>query len=117
MASAGQPIDVVTVFDRLADKAEEAGGLAYLNSLAQYVPSAANIRRYAEIVRERAVLRKLAAAADEIATSAFNPQGKTVEKLVDEAQMLLAKLAEVKASANRSTSTNRWRNTWRCCRT
>lgn len=97
LASAGQPCDVVTVFDRLADKAEQAGGLIYLNSLAQYVPSAANIRRYAEIVRERAVLRKLAAAADEIATSAFNPQGRPVEKLVDEAQMLLAKLAEVKA--------------------
>ena len=53
-------------------------GLAYLNSLAQSMPSAANIRRYAEIVRERAVLRKLVTASDEIATNAFNPQGKTV---------------------------------------
>ena len=46
----------MTVFDRLADKAEQAGRLIYLNSLAQVRCSAANIRRYAEIVRERAVL-------------------------------------------------------------
>ena len=49
----------------------------YLNALAQSVPSAANMRRYAEIVRERAVLRKLIAASDEIATNAFNPQGRS----------------------------------------
>eukprot|EP01035_Chromulina_nebulosa_P027663 gene27663-36412_t len=55
---------LATIFN--LGKAEEAGGLAYLNSLAQYVPSAANIRRYAEIVRERSILRKLIAASDEI---------------------------------------------------
>jgi replicative DNA helicase len=60
-------------------KAEEIGGLAYLNSLAQYVPSAANIRRYAEIVRERSILRQLVSASDEIATAAFNTQGRDVE--------------------------------------
>jgi replicative DNA helicase len=52
------------------------GGLAYLNSLAQYVPSASNIRRYAEIVRERSILRKLVSASDEIATNAFNPRAR-----------------------------------------
>ena len=57
-------------------RAEATGSIAYLNALAQYVPSAANIRRYAEIVRERAIHRKLIAASDEIATSAFNPQGR-----------------------------------------
>jgi replicative DNA helicase len=51
------------------------GGLGYLNSLAQFVPSASNIRRYAEIVRERSMLRKLVSASDEIATTAFNPKG------------------------------------------
>lgn len=62
----GKIADVVTVFEHLNESgtAEEAGGLAYLNSLAQYVPSAANIRRYAEIVAERALMRKLLAAAD-----------------------------------------------------
>jgi replicative DNA helicase len=68
---------VITVFEHLHSqgKAEEVGGLAYLNSLAQYVPSAGNIRRYAEIVRERSILRKLVSASDEIATNAFNPRG------------------------------------------
>ena len=80
MASAGQPIDVVTVFDRLADKAEEAGGLAYLNSLAQCVPSA---RRTSAAMPKSCVSALCCASwlprADEIATSAFNLQGKTVE--------------------------------------
>ena len=73
-----QPADVVTVFESLqrAGKAEEAGGLVYLNSLAQETPSAANIRRYAEIVRDRSILRRLISTSDEIATNALNPQGK-----------------------------------------
>lgn len=60
LVNASQAADVVTVFERLRSlgKDESAGGLQYLNSLAQYVPSAANIRRYAELVRERAILRR-----------------------------------------------------------
>ena len=83
-----KPADVITVFEELQrqGKAEEIGGIAYLNALAQYVPSAANIRRYAEIVRERAIRRKLITASDEIATSAFNPQGRGVDKILDEAE-------------------------------
>src|SRR5690606_21021459 len=56
-----RPADVVTVHESLATagKADECGGLAYLNALAHNTPSAANIRRYAEIVRERSMLRKL----------------------------------------------------------
>ena len=56
---------------------EKAGGLAYLGTLAQNVPSAANIRRYAEIVRERAIMRKLVEVGSEIATSAYNPGGRS----------------------------------------
>ena len=52
-------------------KATDCGGLAYLNDLAQSVPSAANLRRYAEIVRERAILRRLVTTRDEIATAAL----------------------------------------------
>jgi replicative DNA helicase len=65
LINALKPADVVTVYEQLQrdGKHEEVGGLAYLNSLAQYVPSAANIRRYAEIVRERSILRKLITAA------------------------------------------------------
>lgn len=96
LVNASKPADVVTVFEHLQNqgKAEEAGGLAYLNSLAQYVPSAANIRRYAEIVRERAILRKLVAASDEIATSAFNPQGRPVAKILDEAEQKIFHIGE-----------------------
>ncbi len=96
LVNASKPADVVTVFEHLQNlgKADEAGGLAYLNSLAQYVPSAANIRRYAEIVRERAILRKLVAASDEIATNAFSPQGKPVAKILDEAEQKIFKIGE-----------------------
>ena len=75
-------------------KAEGMGGLGYLNSLAQYVPSASNIRRYAEIVRERSILRKLVTASDEIATNAFNPQGRPIERILDEAEQKIFNIGE-----------------------
>ncbi|MFZ9550571.1 MAG: DnaB-like helicase N-terminal domain-containing protein, partial [Hylemonella sp.] len=73
LINGSKPADVITVHEQLqhTGKGEEVGGLAYLNALAQYVPSAGNIRRYAEIVRERAILRKLVKASDEIASNAF----------------------------------------------
>ncbi len=96
MINAGKPADVITVYEQLQGigKAEEVGGLAYLNQLAQYVPSATNIRRYGEIVRERAILRRLVTASDEIATNAFNPQGKTVERVLDEAEQKIFAIGE-----------------------
>ena len=83
-----RPVDVITVAESLEGNAEldKAGGLAYLGSLAQNVPSAANIRRYAEIVRERAVMRKLAEVGTEIAASAYNPGGRDAGQLLDEAE-------------------------------
>ena len=91
-----KPADVITVHEELQrqGKAEEVGGLGYLNSLAQYVPSASNIRRYAEIVRERSILRKLVSVSDEIATSAFNPKGRPVDKILDEAEGKIFKIGE-----------------------
>ncbi len=96
LITANKPADVITVYEQLQSlgKADEIGGLAYLNSLAQYVPSASNIRRYAEIVRERSILRKLVSASDEIATNAFNPQGKTVDKILDEAEQKIFNIGE-----------------------
>ena len=96
LVNATKPADVITVYEQLQaqGKADEVGGLAYLNSLAQYVPSAANIRRYAEIVRERSILRKLVAASDEIATQAFNTQGKPVDKILDEAEQKIFNIGE-----------------------
>lgn len=97
-----RPADVVTVYEALttSGKAEEVGGLAYLNALAQNTPSAANIRRYAEIVRDRAVLRRLVSVADEISADAFNPQGKEVRQLLDEAESKVFSIAEEGARGN-----------------
>ena len=91
-----RPADVITVYEHLQSlgKAEEIGGLGYLNSLAQYVPSASNIRRYAEIVRERSILRKLVSASDEIATNAFNTQGRAVAQILDEAEQKIFNIGE-----------------------
>ena len=102
LVNASKPADVITVFEQLQSlgKAEDCGGLAYLNALAQSVPSAANMRRYAEIVRERAILRKLIAASDEIATTAFNPQGRAVSQILDEAEGRIFQIGE-EGSRNR----------------
>ena len=96
LVNASRPADVITVFEHLQSlgKAEEIGGLGYLNSLAQYVPSASNIRRYAEIVRERSILRKLVSASDEISTNAFNPKGRPVATILDEAEQKIFNIGE-----------------------
>lgn len=91
-----KPVDVLTVAESLESNAEldKAGGLAYLGSLAQNVPSAANIRRYAEIVRERAIMRKLAEVGSEIATNAYNPGGRDAGQLLDEAESRVFEISE-----------------------
>jgi replicative DNA helicase len=91
-----KPIDVITVSESLGSTAEleKAGGLAYLGSLAQNVPSAANIRRYAEIVRERAIMRKLVEVGSDIATSAYNPGGRDAGQLLDEAESKVFEISE-----------------------
>lgn len=104
LAGAGQPVDLITVFERLQaqGRAQDAGGLAYLNSLQQSVPSAANIRRHAEMVAERATLRALIAASDEIASSAFNPQGRAVVALLDDAKLKLGRIELLSHGKGRS---------------
>ena len=96
LVNTNRPADVITVFEQMQSqgKAEEVGGLAYLNSLAQYVPSSANIRRYAEIVRERSILRKLVSVSDEIATSALNTNGRPVTNILDEAEQKIFSIGE-----------------------
>jgi replicative DNA helicase len=96
LIEANHPADVITVFDSLVSsgKADEVGGLAYLNDLAQSVPSAGNIARYAELVRERSVLRRLISVTDEIAESAFNPQGRETGQLLDEAESRVFAIAQ-----------------------
>ena len=96
LADESSPFDVVTVSERLArDNAlEDAGGLAYLGTLAKNTPSAANIQAYARIVREHAVLRELIHAGTRIGDSAYNPDGRSTTDLVDEAERLVFDIAE-----------------------
>jgi len=94
-----KPADVITVAESLENTAKlvDAGGLAYLGALAQNTPSAANIRRYAEIVRERAVLRRLAEVGSGIAESALSQTGRSVAQLLDEAEARVFEIAEAGA--------------------
>ena len=93
------PADVLTVSEAL-DKAGElarVGGMPYVVSLANSTPSAANVRRYGEIVRERAILRHLVTAGDEIAASALSPAGRDAKTLLDEAEARVFEIAEMGA--------------------
>jgi replicative DNA helicase len=96
LAEAAEPIDVITVADKLQARGEldAAGGLTYLAELAQNTPSASNIRAYAQVVRERASLRKLIEAAQEIAESGFNPEGRKSDELIDEAERRIMQIGE-----------------------
>lgn len=92
----GEPIDVVTVADRLLATGEldAAGGHQYLAELAEQTPTAANIRAYATAVHERAVLRKLILAAQDIADTGFHPDGRSAEELLDEAERRIMQIGE-----------------------
>jgi len=92
----GKPADVVTLAEALSStqKLDYVGGLAYLGALVQNVPTAANIRHYAQIVRERSILRQLAATAGEIADTAYNPLGKSAKAVLDEAEAKVLHIAE-----------------------
>src|SRR5687768_5505497 len=96
LIEAGRPADVVTVAESIeaSEDKDRAGGPAYLAALAQNTPSALNIRRYAELVRERAVQRRLAHVATEIAETALSPAGKDVNQLLDEAESKIFQIAE-----------------------
>jgi replicative DNA helicase len=96
LSEQAKPVDVITVAEALeiAGELDKVGGLPYLGSLAQNVPSAANIRRYGEIVRERSIMRKLAEVGGEIASSAYNPTGRDAAQLLDEAESKVFEIAE-----------------------
>lgn len=95
----GRAADTLTVFEHLKSqgKSDEAGNIEYLNSLAQYVPSESNIRRFAEVVRERAMLRKLLSVSEEITTSAMNTGGRPVPTILDEAEQKIFNVGEESA--------------------
>jgi replicative DNA helicase len=88
--------DAVTVSENLERKGrlEEIGGLAYLGTIARDTPSASNVRAYAEIIRERSILRQLVAAGGEIAAAATDSRGRLASELVDEAERRVFEIAE-----------------------
>lgn len=98
----GKPADAITVSESLDNSAEleAAGGLTYIGAIVQNTPSAANIRRYAEIVRERSIMRKLAEVGAVISDSAFNPSGRSADQLLDEAETRVFEIAESGARAS-----------------
>ncbi len=96
LAADGVPADMISVFERLQaqGKADECGGLKYLNQLEAGVTGSQNIVRHAQIVAERSTLRALISAAEVIGTSAFNTQGRAAADVIDEAKVSLGRVAE-----------------------
>ena len=96
LAADDQPLDAVTLSERLFSKGlqDKAGGLAYLGELAEGTPGASNVVAYAHIVREHSTLRQLIGAANRIAESAFAPQGRPSDELLDNAEQEVFRIAE-----------------------
>ncbi|MEO5861741.1 MAG: replicative DNA helicase [Burkholderiales bacterium] len=106
LIEANRPADVITVGESLERSAEleSVGGLAYVGMLSNNTPGAANIRRYAEIVRERSIMRKLAEVGTEIAASSYSPAGREARQLLDEAEAKVFKIAEAGARGQQGFS-------------
>ena len=96
LAARSEPFDAVTLSEFLERKAlsDDTGGLIYLAGLVRDTPSAANIRAYAEIVRNRSTLRRLISVGGAIASSAYDPEGRDAHEIVDEAERLVFEIAE-----------------------
>lgn len=103
LASQSKPFDVVTLNEWLerSNEIKNVGGLAYLGSLAKNTPSAANIKAYAHIVRDRAILRQLVTAGAKITEDALNTEGRTSQEVLEEAEHSIFEIAEKGARAKR----------------
>ncbi len=102
LAESNQPIDLITVSESLEanQQLDDIGGFAYLGEIAKNTPSAANIMAYADIVRERAVVRDMISVAHDIADAGYDTQGRTSAELLDFAETKVFKIAEQRANAN-----------------
>ncbi len=89
------PADVVTVAERLEQdgRLDAVGGLAYLGTLARNTPSAGNLTAYARIVRERAILRNLIGAANDIVERAYRPEGRSPGEILDHAEQVIFEIS------------------------
>jgi len=96
LANNSEPLDIVTVSEWLEkyNDLDKVGGIAYLSTLAQNTPSAANIKAYASIVRERSVLRQLIRVSSEIGDHAFNPEGRSSSDVLDIAEQKVFQISE-----------------------
>ncbi|WP_386693268.1 MULTISPECIES: replicative DNA helicase [unclassified Lonepinella] len=94
------PIDLITLDQRLKDQGiiDEVGGFAYLAELSKNTPSTANINAYADIVREKAILRELIGVGNNIAQLAYAPKGKAVKDILDQAEREVFQIAEKRTS-------------------
>lgn len=103
LANEDKPFDVVTVAEWLEshEQLEQVGGMAYLAQLTDNTPSAANIDSYADIVRQRAILRQLISAGTEIVDNAFRTEGRTPDELLDAAESLVFEIAERESRGRR----------------
>ncbi|MGH8281694.1 MAG: replicative DNA helicase, partial [Gammaproteobacteria bacterium] len=96
LTNSNSPFDAVTLSEWLQSRGqlEQAGGLAYLATLARDTPTAANVRAYADIVRERSVLRQLIRVGGELAEAAYRPEGRDTQELIDFAEHQVFDIAE-----------------------
>lgn len=101
LSDRSEPVDLITLSDFLKNRGEieAVGGTAYLASLADFVPTAANISHYARIVREKSILRSLISTATEIATRGYEEQGN-VEEFLDSAEKVIFEISEKKIKAS-----------------
>jgi len=101
LAKRGQPVDALTIKDHLVRREELAscGGEAYLADLVSAVPSSANVKHYADIVRERAVLRQLLSVCGKVSQSVYEDTSREVNEHLDLAEKDILSVAE---SFNRS---------------
>ena len=91
-----QPADIVTLGESLESNSElnTVGGLEYLGLLAESTPTAANIRGYAQIIRERSIMRNLVEVGTNIVDNALSPQGRDAQQLLDESESKIFQIAE-----------------------
>ena len=96
-----QPLDIITIAEALdsVNELENVGGIAYISELANNTPTASNIFAYAQIVAERATVRKLISVAHEIADSGFNPDGRDSATLIDLAESKVFKIGDERPSS------------------
>ncbi len=97
-----QPVDIITLDEALSRRqlSDDVGGLAYLAEISKNTPSAANIVAYADIVREKAILRELIGVSNQIAQTAYNPKNLAVKDVLDEAERQVFEIAEKRTTQN-----------------